>query len=71
MKKIYFEPEMHIMMPQLTSDMLIMSLEDNDPTNGLGGGGTDPGKTPGEDDDEGDIWGGAKGRGMWDSDGLW
>ena len=66
MKKIYFEPKMRIKVPQLTTDLLGMSIDPGSSTNLPGGG-----STSGGDDDEEDDWGGAKGRGLWDNDGLW
>lgn len=65
MKKIYFEPKMRITMPQLKSEFLIMSLDDQDPTNL-------PDNPPdkGGDGEEGE-WGGIKERNAWEDGGLW
>ena len=54
----------------IETELLIMSLDDGNPTGGLGPG-TEPGKTTGEDEDEEEIWGGTKGRGGWSDNGLW
>ena len=55
----------------IETELLIMSLDNQNPTGGLEPG-TEPGKTPGgEDDDDEEIWGGAKGRGGWSDGGLW
>lgn len=70
MKKIYFEPEMLIKMVNLDTFMQVPSLDHTDPTNGLGDG-TEPSNGGSDEGGEGDIWGDAKGRGMWDNDGLW
>jgi len=69
MKKIYSEPKMLTVNSEIETDLLIMSLQDTDPTSGLGG--DTPGKTPGEDEGEEEIWGGAKGRNAWSDGGLW
>ena len=70
MKKIYLQPKTKVTCPSLESFLIGESpLDPNNPTSGLGG--NDPGNGGNPGDDEGDDWGGAKGRGMWDRGGLW
>lgn len=52
---------------EIETDLLIMSLDDSNPSDLPG----NPGKTPGEDEGEEEIWGGAKGRNAWSNGGLW
>lgn len=67
MKKIYSEPKMLTVESVIETELLIMSLDDENPTDGL-----EEGTKPGKDGDGKDgEWGGAKGRNAWSDGGLW
>ena len=67
MKKIYLKPETIANDTTLKMNLMIPSLDPNDPSD-LPGGGGNGGQGPGGDDEE--EWGGAKGRNIWEND-LW
>ncbi len=56
---------MRIKLFDFQTSVLEASLDDGTPSDLPGGGGKDP------NPDDPEEWGGAKGRGGWDSNGLW
>lgn len=69
MKKIYLKPETTTVDSELDMNLMLPSLDPDNPGSDLPDQPGNGGQGPGGDDDE-EEWGGAKGRNIWSND-LW